>query len=969
MATLVSEMEALKAENEALRKTRDALMARLDQNMVNTVSPFRLFETNLTLTQELQTRTDELEEQRERLRLAMLGAFDGFWDYDPSSGQVWYSDRFVQLLGLEPGDDEAFPPHLESFTARLHADDRQATLDAIEAHLTGQAPYDITYRLWVERQGFRWFRARGQAHWNADGVATRMAGSIQDITAQREAEEELRQSETFLRTVLDGQMAQIAIVDGRGTIVSTNAAWTLFWSEVDGLLECSIGMDYLAVCQRGAELETESGHADAVGRVLSGSSRHESVTYCCGARKRWFQVSIASVGGDQIGAVIAHYDVTPEIEARQALAEASETNQLLALVAEHTDNAAIVTDRNARIEWVNPGFTRITGHTLDEVRGRVPGSFLQGPETDPATVQKMREGIRSGRGFDVEVENYSKSGERYWLAVEVRPIHNADGEVERFMAIERDITAERQRGERLLMLEAAVENASEAMLTIAQDGSIVDVNAETCRRLGYDQDELRQLKIWDVDADASEAGWERFWGAVAVSGKQRIATLHRDRHGQDRPVDVSHTSVRKGGTDYLCAFARDISQEVEIRHQLDEERSLLRDILSTIPYLVFWKDEKLRYLGCNRHYAESVGLESTEAIVGKTDADLSWSDEQVEKFKAADREILEGGEPKLHVVEVHPGRDGIPRTFDTSRVPLREDGGDICGVIAVYADITEQTMLERQLQQAQKLESIGQLAAGIAHEINTPTQYVGDNTRFLQEGVSDLFRLLDAYAQVAEGVKSAAQVSAPVAEARRIADEIDLDFLREELPASISQSLEGIGRVSEIVRAMKEFSHPGGKRKQMIDLNRAIGSTVTVCRNRWKYVAELEMDLDGDLPQVSCLVGEFNQVMLNLIVNAADAIAERFPDARSGKIRVSTQRRGDKVEIRVCDNGGGIPEELRKRVFDPFFTTKAVGKGTGQGLAISHDVVVNKHGGSIEFECEAGEGTTFILQIPFSEEG
>jgi signal transduction histidine kinase len=194
----------------------------------------------------------------------------------------------------------------------------------------------------------------------------------------------------------------------------------------------------------------------------------------------------------------------------------------------------------------------------------------------------------------------------------------------------------------------------------------------------------------------------------------------------------------------------------------------------------------------------------------------------------------------------------------------------------------------------------------------------------------------------------------------------DIDYFRTEIPKAIDQSIDGIQRVSKIVRAMKDFSHPDMGEKTLTDLNRSIETTVTVARNEWKYVAEMKLDLDPNLPMVACITSEINQVILNLIVNAAHAIGEKAGDGAGGKgtITISTRSEGDMVEIRVADTGTGIPDSYSGRVFEPFFTTKAVGKGTGQGLAIAYNVVAKKHAGTILFETEIGKGTTFIVHLP-----
>jgi signal transduction histidine kinase len=274
--------------------------------------------------------------------------------------------------------------------------------------------------------------------------------------------------------------------------------------------------------------------------------------------------------------------------------------------------------------------------------------------------------------------------------------------------------------------------------------------------------------------------------------------------------------------------------------------------------------------------------------------------------------------------------------------------------------------LEEQLRQAQKLESVGQLAAGIAHEINTPTQYIGDNVRFLKDAFQDLSLLLTNYERLLAAVRGNTLSQETLEQVAAAVESADTPYLIVEIPKAIEQTLEGVTRVSKLVSAMKEFSHPGTKEKTPVDLNHAIESTVTVARNEWKYVADLETEFDPSLPLIACHVGEFNQVILNLIVNAAHAIADVVGKDGSGKGKITVQTRNcpEYAEIRIHDTGSGIPERVRTRIFDPFFTTKEIGKGTGQGLAIARSVVVDKHKGSIHFETEVEKGTTFIIRLP-----
>ena len=281
----------------------------------------------------------------------------------------------------------------------------------------------------------------------------------------------------------------------------------------------------------------------------------------------------------------------------------------------------------------------------------------------------------------------------------------------------------------------------------------------------------------------------------------------------------------------------------------------------------------------------------------------------------------------------------------------------------------ERATLENDLRQAQKMESLGVLSGGIAHEINTPVQYVGDNIKFLQTGFADIRRVCAQLRKLNKATSAEGYLTELTEETASLVDEVDLEFLIDEIPDAIDQSLEGVERISEIVRAIKEFSHPDAKEKSLTDINAALRTTIMVSRNQWKYVAELETDLDEELPSIMCLTGEFNQVILNLIVNAAHAIEDAAGEGgEMGKIIVSTNFDEDNIGITVSDTGTGIEPDKLKTIFDPFFTTKDPGKGTGQGLAISHNIITKKHGGQIWATSELGKGSTFHIKLPLGEE-
>jgi signal transduction histidine kinase len=280
---------------------------------------------------------------------------------------------------------------------------------------------------------------------------------------------------------------------------------------------------------------------------------------------------------------------------------------------------------------------------------------------------------------------------------------------------------------------------------------------------------------------------------------------------------------------------------------------------------------------------------------------------------------------------------------------LRDAAGNLTGIVGTGYDITDRKAAEERMASSERHESIGRLAAGVAHEINTPIQYLSDSVKFITEGVSELLAHVDAL--------HAAQ--APKAESNE-----DIEYLREELPPALKRVSEGLARIAEIVRSLKDFSHADQNHMCGVDLNRAINSTLVVTRSEYAAVADIETDL-APLPDVMCHGGQINQVLLNLVVNAADAITDVVGRTGCrGVIAVRSRAEGDQVVIEIQDTGGGIPESIRGAIFDPFFTTKEVGKGTGQGLAIARNVIVKGHGGSLDFTTESGVGTTFTVRLP-----
>jgi two-component system, NtrC family, sensor kinase len=513
----------------------------------------------------------------------------------------------------------------------------------------------------------------------------------------------------------------------------------------------------------------------------------------------------------------------------------------------------------------------------------------------------------------------------------------------------------------------AFEDAPFGIIIGAPGKNFARVNAAWCKMLGYTKEQLQALSWPDLTLPADLPAFNEGMERLLLNPGEPLDTEKRYLHSNGSTVwghiRISLVTDDHGAPQQYVVHVEDITARKRAEQAQRESEERFRSMADDIPSMMWVAGAEGELEFINRAYREFSGVACEDLRGGKwlTLAHPDDAPEYVAAFNLAVRDGAPfGAEARFRRA------DGEWRMVGTHAKPRFAPDGEFLGLIGNCADITERRLLREQLLQAQKLESVGQLAAGIAHEINTPTQYIGDNIRFLKKSFAKLTTVLSIYGRLWKEICSDSLTSTSKEEVATALQKINIEFLIEEIPKSINDGLEGVTRVTSLVSAMKEFSHPGTKEKVALDLNHAIQSTIMVARNEWRYVAEMETDFEPTLPLVSCMPGEFNQVILNLIVNAAHAIGDRSKErnGEKGKITVQTARCSTGVEIRIGDTGGGIPVQARAKIFDPFFTTKEIGKGTGQGLAIARSVIVDRHNGSIDFETVLGEGTTFIIRLP-----
>lgn len=515
-------------------------------------------------------------------------------------------------------------------------------------------------------------------------------------------------------------------------------------------------------------------------------------------------------------------------------------------------------------------------------------------------------------------------------------------------------------------------------------GILLHINQASRRIFGLDPDEpVAGFRLFEdpnvppaVLAQVAE-GRSAHYKALFDFEKVKERQLYRTTRNGSLFLDVTITPLIQDNSTAAAGYivqVQDITQEKQIedlvriqQQQLKASEAYHRALYEHSLDGIMLYDGR-RFISCNRRTLELFDCPSEEEFCRFQPWELAppRQVDGTDSMSAAKRIIAEALEQGHCQVEWLCSRThGGIFPAEVWLLRLEPNGSPVVQI--TIRDISKRREMEMLLRQSQRIEAIGTLASGIAHELNTPAQYVSDNLLFLQEAVTALSEIAKKSRTL---VASAEECSTSPELAKEILDltkEKDLDYLLGEIPEAVTGAIHGVERITTIVRAMKAFAHPGSADRKLVDVNKAIENTTTVSRNEWKYVAELKLDLDPHLPLIPCYASELNQAILNLVVNAAQAIAEKVGSSgKRGEIVISTKAADGLVSITIADTGAGIPETIRNRVFDLFFTTKEIGRGSGQGLALVHSVIVEKHKGTVAFETEEGKGTAFTITLPMS---
>jgi two-component system, NtrC family, sensor kinase len=924
--------------------------------------------------------TDEALQESERFASKVVEfSLTGIYIYDfEKQKNTFINPRYTSLTGYTLEALQGMTG--QEFLSLFHPCD----LDTVMRHLEQVVQAGEGEGVEIE---YRFRKADGAWLWclslvtvfdrNPDGTARLMMGSFLDITARKQIDEALRTSRENYRSLFEQAVEGIYQLSLKGGFLRVNPALAeIYRYETPQAML----LDFSAKGPEALRYDSPNRCREFLDLLEKNSSvaDFESQIHCNDKEIRWISEN-ARVVRDAAGET-SHIegfveDITERKHTEEALLESEAKFRGISASAQE---AILMMDDQGAVAYWNKAAEQIFGYSAEEAMGRdlhnllAPRKYYEAFKKGFDLFKKTGQGPAVGK--TLELEALRKDGSKFPMELSLSSVKVKDKWIA--IGILRDITERIQAEEAIRGTAQRYRTVFDSVADTIQiydfGGNLHDVNRAGCERLGYSKEELLTMRVSDINVVESVEGVQDRMKLLREQGHLSFDVTHRHRDGTHIEMEMNSQVIDLDGKPMVFCVGRDVTERKQAEEELRQREarfSLLAESLDE----VFWlgeaqEDGIWRLVYVSPAVEKLFGVTSKQVYASNEVWFKAVHEDDLERVEQTMEDFLQNSESYNIEYRLRLPDDNIRWIWARGSM-VCDTNGKHCHTVEISQDITQRREMERRSGLNQKLESIGQLAAGIAHEINTPTQYVGDNTRFLQDAFKDVNVLLERYGALLRATKEDDRFREMATGVEETATEIDLEFLQEEIPKAIEQTLEGVDRVATIVQAMKRFSHPESGEKKPVDINEAIESTVTVARNEWKYVAEVELDLDRNLPPVPCSPGDFNQVILNMVVNAAHAIAAQGnKDTKMGLITLSTRLMDGFAEIRIRDTGTGIPAELQDKVFDPFFTTKDVGKGTGQGLAIAQDIIVNKHHGDIHLESNVGMGTEFIIRLPLHTE-
>jgi PAS domain S-box-containing protein len=680
--------------------------------------------------------------------------------------------------------------------------------------------------------------------------------------------------------------------------------------------------------------------------VCTGSISEEIAVECikAGAADYVIKEHIIRLGTAVKGALEKKAAFEEKVRAEKELRE---EHQYVRNLIDSSLDIIIAVDMRRKITEFNPAAEAAFGYHREEVIGKHVNLIYAKPKEGLAIHKKT---VMNGQNVQ-EIMNRRKNGELFPALLSTSVLQDSGGELVGVMGVSRDITQEKQDEELLRFQADILSSVQDSVIVTDRERRIIYWNAGATQLYGYASDEMigQTTAILYPEQDHGQIGKEL--DRLKIGEELSGAWKGRRKDGSAIWVATRTTLARDAAANPLGYIS--VSRDITRRKRAEEKLQLSDQILSRIENLVIVTDERSRVIFTGPSIMRMLGY-SIDEVMGDGWFDLTWEDEtEREREKtyiiaAIQGEVQFRTEPNERQIY---DKDGKPHwiLWQDAKGP-----GDT--LVGIGHDITEYKRLESQIIHSEKMRAVGELSAGVAHEINSPIQYITSNIQFLTNAIPKIIE--------------AAKLSSSDSESNEKHSSEDIKYFTEEIPQALEQSSEGLARISQIISALRTFSHPGDEAMSSVNINDAVEKTIAMTQNEWKYVAQMKTELDHKLPQIQGNAGNLHQTLLNIVINAIHALEDSGeqqsdPD-KFGQITITTKRIADDILIEIADTGPGIPPDIQSRIFDPFFTTKEIGRGTGQGLSLAHAIIVEGHGGTISFETEEGKGTTFHITLPIT---
>ncbi len=631
-------------------------------------------------------------------------------------------------------------------------------------------------------------------------------------------------------------------------------------------------------------------------------------------------------------------------------------------------------------KFFGPRIEEITGYSVNDFEtGNITWKDLILPEDISKIKRAVINAMRSNLTYEREYRIKTAAGDIKWIK-DVGTIVLDDGKRDLlFYGAAIDVTEEKRLLQQIEFVrkkwEETFNSISNMVLVLDSDFVIVRANKAFVDRAGLDFQDILGKKCWEVNCKKPEYAYECPCKIRIKNGE----TVQEEVYSEvlDGYFFRILTPICSENNELIGAVFvyTDITPLKKAEMELLRLNNELNTVIDSVSAIVISIDCDGTIARWNNVAQNVFGIGSEDAVGKKLQLIGTWKGMEA-VINEAMATINDGIKRCLNEVKVKLN-DEKEIFLNVIIQPLKKCEGDKYRVLIIAFDITEKKYMEMNVLHSQKLQSLGMLAAGIAHEINTPAQCLSTNLPFISSVVHNMITLIEKYEELekrvvfsGDGIDANEELGQIIREINEIKDREDFGFLKSEAPTALKESSECLGHITRIVSSVKTFSHHSPlESRRPVNINRILEDMVNMTRGIWKKVAEVTVSTDESLPPVFCLSGEINQVFLNIFLNAVDAVKERMKREVDfkGVIHIKTRRIDPWCEVSIRDNGLGIPDEIKGRIFEPFFTTKDPGVGTGQGLAIAQAVVVQKHQGQIFFESSVNEGTVFVVRLPLED--